>query len=154
MCGKSCFFIGHRNSDAKIYPVLMSEVERHIVELGVTDFYVGHYGAFDSMAARAVIEAKKRHPAIRLTMLLPYHPGRKTVELPGGFDGTCFPAGQERVPPRTAILRANEHMVGSSDYLICFVKHPSTGSREIMELALKRQERGLIRVTNLAGWDP
>ena len=154
MHGKACFFIGHRDTGSQIYPVLVSEVERHIKEFGVTEFYVGHYGAFDSMAARAVIEAKKLHPEVHLTMLLTYHPAIRSVEIPEGFDGSYFPPGQEKAPPRTAILRANEHMIRTSDYLICCVDHPSAGSREIMEMALKRQKRGLIRFTNLAGWYP
>lgn len=150
----TCFFTGHRDTSSEVYPSLVAEVEHHITKFGVTDFYVGHYGAFDSMAARAVIEAKKRHPKVRLTMLLPYHPTIRPVETPKGFDGSYFPEGQEKTPPRTAILRANEHMIRNSDYLICFVKHPSAGSREVMETALKRQKSGLIHVTNLAGWYP
>ena len=54
----TCFFIGHHDTGAEIYPVLLAEVERHIVECGVTDFFVGHYGSFDRMAAQAVKEAK------------------------------------------------------------------------------------------------
>ena len=48
---KSCFFIGHRDANVNIYPSLLSEVERHVTEYGVTDFFVGHYGSFDRMAA-------------------------------------------------------------------------------------------------------
>ena len=154
MQSKTCFFIGHRDTGSEIYPLLAAEVERHIVEYSVTDFVVGHYGSFDSMVARAVIEAKKRHSKVHLTMLLSYHPAVRPVEIPEGFDGSYFPEGQETVPKRLAIMRANEHMIRNSNYLICFVKHPSAGSREIMEMALKRQKRGLIRVTNLSGLYP
>lgn len=58
MSGKTCFFIGHRDTPESIQPQLDAAVERHIVEYGVTDFVVGHYGAFDRMAARAVRESK------------------------------------------------------------------------------------------------
>lgn len=149
---KTGFFIGHCDTGAEVYPLLTVEIEQHIAELDVTEFYVGHYGAFDSMAARAVIEEKKRHSEVHLTMLLPYHPAIRLVEIPEGFDGSYFPEGQKKAPPRTAILRANQHMIRTSDYLICYVKHILNGSREIMEIALKRQKRKLIRVTNLAGW--
>ena len=44
MGGKSCFFIGHREASEEIYPVLYAAVEQHIVEYGVTEFIVGHYG--------------------------------------------------------------------------------------------------------------
>jgi hypothetical protein len=74
--------------------------------------------------------------------------------MPDGFDETYFHEGNENVLLRVAIIRANEHMINFVDHLICFVKHPSAGSREVLEKALKRQKRGLISVTNLSTWDP
>ena len=56
MKSKSCFFIGHREAPESIYPELAQTVEQ-LIEQGVTDFYVGHYGNFDRLAARAVIAA-------------------------------------------------------------------------------------------------
>lgn len=128
----------------------MREVERHIVEYGVTEFVVGHYGAFDRLAARAVREVKQRRPEITLTLLLPYHPYDRPIPTPEGFDGTFYPPGMETVPKRLAIVRANRWMVEHSGYLIAYVWHAASSSREILELALKRQARGQLRVTNLA----
>lgn len=85
---------------------LADEVEHHITAHGVTSFFVGHYGNFDNMAAAAVIEAKKRHPEVTLTLLLPYHPFDRPIPQPDGFDGTFYPPGMERVPKRFAIVRA------------------------------------------------
>lgn len=102
------------------------------------------------MAARAVIQAKEIYPEITLTLLLPYHPATRPIKTPQGFDGTYYPQGMETVPQKLAIVKANEHMVQNSDYLIAYVAHPSQGSRELLEFALKRQRRGLIQVTNLA----
>lgn len=70
----SCFFIGHRDAEEAVFQKLSEAVEQHIVEYGVTEFFVGHYGRFDALAACAVKETKKRHPEVTLTMLLPYHP--------------------------------------------------------------------------------
>ena len=151
---KSCFFIGHRDAGEEVAALLAETIEHHISAYGVRIFYVGHYGAFDSLAARAVIASKKRHSCIRLYMLLPYHPADRPVPVSDGFDGTYYPEGQETVPRRVAIIRANEYMVRNSDYLIAYVQHPSAGAREILELALKRQQQGFIQVTNLAGWNP
>lgn len=75
---KSCFFNGHREAGGDVFPALSEAVEHHITEHGVTDFYVGHYGGFDGLAAQAVKEARERHPEIRLTLVLPYHPGHPT----------------------------------------------------------------------------
>lgn len=150
----TCFFIGHRDTPDKVLPLLEEEVERHITAYGVRDFVVGRYGNFDALAAHAVVCAKERHPGIRLTMLLPYHPAERPVSLPKGFDDTFYPPGMERVPRRVAIVRANQYMVEHSTYLIAYVSHPSSGSREVLEEALRRQRRGRIHVINLAGWYP
>ena len=53
----SCFFIGHRGAPEALRPLLDAAVERHIIEYGVTEFVVGHYGRFDYMAAGAVRKA-------------------------------------------------------------------------------------------------
>lgn len=150
----SRFFIGHRECEERMLPVLAQEVERHITEHGVTEFVVGHYGGFDRLAASAVREAKKRHPEITLTLLLPYHPHDQFIPVPEGFDGTFYPPGMETVPKRAAIVRANRYMLEHSSCLIAYVSHPSSGSREVLEAALRRQKHGLIHVTNLAGWYP
>ena len=147
---KTCFFIGHRDSPASLFPMLAEEVERHITEYGVADFVVGHYGRFDTLAAEAMLNAKQRHPEVTLTLLLPYHPAERPISTPDGFDRTLYPEGMEMVPKRLAIVRANRWMLSNSDYLIAYVRHPSNGSREVLEEALRRQKRGLIHVTNLA----
>lgn len=66
------------------------------------------------------------------------------------FYESCFPERQEKVPARAAILRANEYMIQKVDFLICYVSHPSSGSRTIMEKAMSRKKRGKIQVTNIA----
>ncbi len=106
----TCFFIGHREAPDSLFPILAAEVERHITECGVTDFVVGRYGRFDGMAARRVMAAKKRHPEVTLTLLLPYHPHDRPIPTPPGFDGTFYPPGMEAVPKRGAIVRANRYM--------------------------------------------
>ena len=97
--GKTCFFIGHRDTPDTIFPQLVDEVERHISAHGVGTFVVGHYGRFDALAARAVRDAKQRHPTVKLLLLLPYHPSERPISA-DGFDGTVYPAGMERVPRR------------------------------------------------------
>lgn len=47
-----------------------------------------------------------------------------------------------------------DFMLEHSSCLIAYVSHPSSGSREVLEAALRRQKHGLIHVTNLAGWYP
>lgn len=146
---RSCFFIGHREASVEIFPALAAAVEQHIVELGVTEFFVGSYGSFDRMAARAVTTAKARHPEVTLFLLLPYHPAERPIDPPAGFDGSFYPPGMESVPRRFAISRANRYMVDHVDYLIAYSWHPASNARELAKYAEKRARKGLMAVTML-----
>lgn len=146
---KSCFFIGHREASPEIMPALTEAVEHHIVAYGVTEFIVGNNGGFDHMAASVVAAAKKRHPGIILSMLIPYHPAERSVELPPGFDNSFYPPGMEKVPRKAAIVRANRYMVDHVDFLIAYVWHPASNARDLLEYAIKREKRNLLSVTVL-----
>lgn len=148
--GASCFFIGHRETGESVSQILAEAVERHITEYGVTDFYVGHYGGFDRLAAQAVEEAKERHPEIRLTLVLPYHPAIRPINTPKGFDGTFYPWEDENIPKRLAIIKTNQRMVDTCDYLITYAYHFLGGTGQIVEYARKREKKGYIKVTNLS----
>ena len=149
---KSCFFIGHRESDERLLPRLIALVERLIEEEQVAYFYVGRYGGFDRVAAAAVKEAKKRFSGITLMLVLPYHPAERTVETPFGFDGTYYPEGLKNVPKRYAIARANKIMINTSDWLITYVCHGASNSRTLLEYAKRREKEGLIQIENLADY--
>ena len=142
----TCFFIGHREAPDSLLPQLSAEIERHITEYGVTEFVVGKYGHFDTLAAKCVKAAKKRHPEVTLTLLLPYHPYDHPTPTPAGFDGTFYPPGMETVPKRAAIVRANRYMVEHSEYLIAYAWHPASNAREVVEYAQKLGKRGMIQV--------
>ena len=117
MVGKSCFFIGHRETSEEICPALYAAVEQHILEYGVTEFIVGHYGGFDHLAASAVKEAKRFYPEVKLTLLLPYHPAERPIPTTDGFDNTFYPPALESVPRKLAIVRANRYVVDHVDIL-------------------------------------
>ena len=144
-----CFFIGHREASDELLPALTKAVERHITEYGVASIMVGRYGNFDKLAARAVIDAKKRHRSVTLTLLLPYHPFDRPIPTPEGFDGTFYPPGMETVPKRIAIVRANRYMVENSSHLIAYAWHPASNALELVEYAQRMGHRGLLHVTVL-----
>ena len=145
----SCFFIGHREAPDALIDKLSAEVERHITEYGVTDFVVGRYGRFDALAAKCVKVAKKRHPEVTLTLLLPYHPYDRPTPTPPGFDGTFYPPGMETVPKRAAIVRANQYVVDNSDYLIAYVRHSVSNAWDLVEYAKRSKKQGRIKITLL-----
>ena len=144
-----CFFIGHRESGDELLPALTEAVERHITEYGITSFMVGRYGNFDKLAARVVIDEKKRHPEVTLTLLLPYHPFDRPTPTPKGFDGTFYPPGMETVPKRVAIVRANRYMVEHSTHLIAYAWHPASNARALVEHARIWGRKGKIHIENL-----
>ena len=148
--GTSCYFIGHREADKEVLWVLAEEIERHIVDYDVTDFFVGHYGRFDLLASDAVELAKLRHPEVHMMLVLPYHPAIQPIKTPKGFDGTYYPWEDEKIPKRLAIIKANQRMVDTCDYLIAYAHHHLGGTGQIVEYARKRETKGLIRVTNLS----
>ena len=147
--GGICFFIGHRDVSDRVLPMLSQAVEQHIVEYGVTDFFVGHYGRFDALAASTVKEAKRRHSTVTLTLLLPYHPFHQPMPTPEGFDSTFYPPGMENVPKRLAIVRANRWMIDHASHLIAYVSHPASNARNLLEYALAKKRKGSITVINL-----
>ena len=147
MGGKSCFFIGHRETSEAIYPALYAVVEQHILEYGVTEFIVGHYGGFDRLAASAVKEAKRFYPEVKLILLLPYHPAERSISTPDGFDGTFYPPGMESIPRKAAIIRANRYVVDYVDYLLAYVWHPASNARELVEYAKSREKKGSLIIT-------
>lgn len=146
---KSCFFIEHREASEEIYPALYAAVERHIVEYGVTEFIVGHYGGFDRLAASAVKEAKRCHPNVRLILLLPYHPAERPILTPNGFDGTFYPPGMESIPRKVAIISANRYVVDHVDYLIAYAWYPASNAKDLVEYAERRRRIGKIAVTKI-----
>lgn len=146
---KSCFFIGHREASDAIYPKLLAAVRQHIVDFHVSEFVVGHYGRFDCLAARAVIEIKREFPEVSLLMLIPYHPAEVPIEPPEGFDGTFYPPGMESVPREFAIARANRYMLNHSDFLIAYVRYPVSNAATLVAQAESRKQRSLIHVTQI-----
>ena len=144
---KICFFIGHRDAPSAIMPQLEEAVQRHITEYGVEQFVVGQYGAFDRMAARAVIRAKQRYPHVLLSVLLPYHPSECSIHVPEGYDDTFYPPGMEMVPKRYAIVRANQYMIKNSAYLIAYAWKAASNAREFVEFAERNKH---IVITKLS----
>ena len=146
---KSCFFIGHRDADERLLPRLELVIDRLIREENVRYFYVGGYGGFDRLAAAVVRRMKQKHPDITLMLVLPYHPAERPTEAPNGFDGTYHPEGLENTPRRYAIVRTNQILVDTCDWLVCFVRHGASNSRNLLEYAQRREEKRLIQVINI-----
>ena len=144
---KRCFLFGHRDSPFEIQSSIEEAIERHYQQYGVRQFFVGSYGSFDSMAASALKTVKKHHTDMELYLLIPYHPAERSTGVPEGFDNTFYPP-LERVPRRYAIVKANRYMVETCDTIICCASHFGN-TRNLLDYAWKRREKGLLIVENL-----
>ena len=150
---KSCFFIGHREADERLLPVLRETILQLVTEEDVTDFYVGGYGGFDRLAGLAVKQIKEQQPQISLRLLLPYHPAERPIDPPDGYDGTYYPEGIEKVPNRYAIVKANKLMIDASDWLVAYVCHGASNTRKLLDYAQRRKRNGDIYIINIADVD-
>ena len=147
---KTCFFLGNQDAPEELLDVLTETVEKYIEQFHVVSFVVGHYGNFDRLASTAVKAAKRRHDAVTLTMLLPYHPAERPIPLPDGFDGSLYPAGMEQVPRRLAILQANRYMIARADHLIVYSRGIAGNTFNMLKYARARAKRGELTIENLA----
>lgn len=93
-------FCGHAQiSQSEKIEKWLYDVTQKLIEQGATTFYLGGYGAFDSLAASVLREQKKQYPQIELVLVLAYlNTGRNT----SGYDSTVYPP-LETVPRRFAI---------------------------------------------------
>ena len=136
---KTCCFFGHREVTHNIRPKLTEIIEKLIVDEGVTYFYVGHQGQFDSIVYSVLKELKARYPQIRYTVVLAYMPNEHIREIYG--EDTLFPDGLESVPKRFAISKRNDWMILHSGFAVCYVYKITGGAAKFRE---KAEKKGLL----------
>ncbi|WP_373164980.1 hypothetical protein [Agathobaculum sp. Marseille-P7918] len=119
-------------------------ITQSLIEQGATTFYLGGYGAFDSLAASVLREQKKRYRNIELVLVLAYlNTGRGT----SGYDSTVYPP-LETVPHRFAISHRNRWMVEAADVVVAYVLHDWGGAATTLRYA-KQKDRKIILYSKL-----
>ena len=132
-------FAGHASigSHLKIKNTVKEELKLIISGLNHITFYLGGYGEFDTMAAVAVRNAKKNHPGIRSTLVIPYIDRDYDPAL---YDGSLYPP-LETVPRRYAISKRNEWMVANSDVVVTCIQHSWGGAATTLKYAERKKKR-------------
>ena len=105
-------------------------------------------GGIDRMADNAVIEAKKTHREIALSLPRPYRPARCPMGAPQDFDSIYFSPDMESVPRRVAIVRANRYMVDHVDYLIAYAWRLPSNTQDLVEYASNQDKVCIVGLTN------
>ena len=136
---KTCCFFGHREVMHNIRPRLTAIIEKLITEEGVTEFYVGNQGQFDSMVYSVLKELKAKYPQIRYTVVLAYMPDEHIKEVYG--EDTLIPDGMESVPKKFAISKRNDWMIQQSGFAVCYVYKVTGGAAKFREKTKKRKLR-------------
>ncbi len=116
---------------------------RTLLEQGNHKFYLGGYGDFDLLAAKALYELKQEYPETESILILPYLDRKVDASL---YDSTIYPP-LENVPKRYAISRRNKWMVEQADMVIACVDHDWGGASKTLEYAVKKG----LRIINLGG---
>lgn len=71
---KICAFTGHRDiphGDIISMPEKLGKIIEDLISQGCDEFRCGGAQGFDTIAALKVLEAKKKHPNVRLSLFLP-----------------------------------------------------------------------------------
>lgn len=134
----TCAFFGHRECHGLELGVLRDAIET-LIRQGVTTFYVGNQGQFDSMVYSCLKQLRKFYPHIRVAVVLAYLPAetQKWADL----SDTVYPEGIELGPQRFALERRNKWLVDHADYCLCYISHARGGAYKFARLARRRGKR-------------
>ena len=138
-----CTFFGHRDSPSSIKADLYNAIEQLICNQRVDSFYVGTQGNFDRMVYDALVELRHRYSHIKVFRVLAYMPKSSDADSAD----TIVPEGIETAYPRYAIVHRNNWMIDRSDYVICYVTHPTGGAYQAVERA-KNKGKTIIAINH------
>ena len=133
---KTCCFFGHREVTHNIREKLTAIIDKLITDDGVTEFYLGNQGRFDSMVYSVLKEMKEKYQQIRYTVVLAYMPDEHIKEVYG--EDTLFPDGMESVPKKYAISKRNDWMIQQSGFVVFYVYKITGGAAKFSEKAEKK----------------
>ena len=133
----TCCFFGHREVTHNIIDKLTALIKKLITEDGVTEFYVGHQGQFDSMVYSVLKELKAKFPHIRYAVVLAYMPDEHIKEVYG--EDTLFPDGMESVSKKFAISKRNDWMIQQSGFVVCYVHKITGGAAKFREKCVRKK---------------
>ena len=148
---KICCFAGHSDVCNKddIYQKLLSVTEDLIINEGVDIFWVGNYGNFDALSAKAVRALKERYRHIRLELIIPYLTSginEYKEQYYNDYDNIILADIPEKTPKNLRIIKANQYMIRNSRFLVCFVERSFGGAAKTLAYAQKTEG---VKIINL-----
>lgn len=155
MKAKTCCFTGHRKIPPAQYKNIAKRLRLEIetmIERGVVYFGTGGALGFDTMAAEAVLELRKKYPKIRLILVLPCKTqthgwSEKDKAVYKNIQRACdkYVYLSEEYT-RDCMKRRNRHLVQNSAYCICYLTRHFGGTAYTVEYAKRKG----LEIINLA----
>ena len=155
-----CCFTGHRKIPEDERFLLRPRLQKTIQGLlnrDITTFYCGGALGFDTLAAQAVLKARRFHPQVKLILALPC---RDQAEHWREADRLLYESVKRRADDvvylserytRSCMFERNRYMVDHSDVCVCYCTSDQGGTAYTVQYARCRG----VPVINLAeeGWD-
>lgn len=152
---KTCCFTGHRQIPFGKARAISKRLDKTIEELIAQGYiYFGAGGAlgFDTLAAKAVLKARNKHPEIKLILVLPCKTQANSwssadrriyEEIKASADKVVYISDEYT---KSCMFERNRHLVDYSSVCVCYLTENSGGTAYTVNYA---KQKG-IRIINLA----
>ena len=147
-------FAGHSfiSSNNKVKEMVKEQIRNNIIDVKLVTCYLGGYGDFDEICARACRELKQEYYGIEAIYVTPYislseQEKIKEMQSYGLCDTSIYPP-IENVPLRFAISKRNEWMMTNADLIIAYVNRSYGGAYKSLQVA-KRKKKKIINIYDL-----
>ena len=147
-------FAGHSFifSNNKVKEMVKEQIRNNIIDVKLVTCYLGGYGDFDEICARACRELKQEYDDIEVVYVTPYislseQAKIKEMQSYGLCDTSIYPP-IENVPLRFAISKKNEWMMTNADLIIAYVNRSYGGAYKSLQVA-KRKKKKIINIYDL-----
>lgn len=151
---KICCFAGHGRIDAYteddgvIEKRVYDKCKELITSCGVTQFWAGSYGHFDGLCSKTVRTLQIKYSGITLYKVLPYLT-KDFIRYKDLYESKCngfiMADIPDNTPKRYRIIKCNQFMVDSSDYLISYINYSFGGAYTTFTYANRKKH---IKVYN------
>jgi len=129
--------------------MVKEQIRKSIIDVTRITCYLGGYGDFDKICARACRELKQEYDGLELVYVTPYislsgQAKIREMQSCGLCDASIYPP-IENVPLRFAISKRNEWMMTNADIVIAYISHNYGGAYKSLQVA-KRKKKKIINV--------
>ena len=140
----TCCGFGHRLVLSNVEGELLTLLTHLIEEEHVHTFMVGAQGEFDTLFAKTVRILKKKHPTVKLLLVLPYLSNTLNKEkdyYEKAYDEIIIPATTEGKHYKSAATLKNRFMVDQSSIVIAYLRRDFGGAYTAVSYAKKAEKR-------------